>query len=252
MKKYLILSLLLITGIPSFSGVSDHWKESRHVIFAPQKGSEYHALSPGESLKAVVKLDQSGCPTRKFLRVVGKVDMPAPFSSRGESNFRLSEFYIDDNLDSSIVAKEKYSLYFKGNNNNFERHAYYRIPGDRFRPGKVKAVLPVVRQHGLKTGADGDFGMELELYYKKEGRNVNDVYDRPDSVIYVAVPSGDFKKYRQIEHSFEIPDNLACILVRVGGTFFEGECWLESPAFIRTGSPYAVFPFAGMHRETTT
>ena len=243
MKKYLILSLLLITGIPSFSGVSDHWKESRHVIFAPQKGSEYHALSPGESLKAVVKLDQSGCSTRKFLRVVGKVDMPAPFSSRGESNFRLSEFYIDDNLDSSIVAKEKYSLYFKGNNNNFERHAYYRIPGDRFRPGKVKAVLPVVRQHGLKTGADGDFGMELELYYKKEGRNVNDVYDRPDSVIYVAVPSGNFKKYRQIEHSFEIPDNLACILVRVGGPFFEGECGLESPRFYQNGKSVCRIPF---------
>lgn len=38
MKKYLILSLLLITGIPSFSGVSDHWKESRHVIFVRRRG----------------------------------------------------------------------------------------------------------------------------------------------------------------------------------------------------------------------
>ena len=38
--------------------------------------------------------------------------------------FRRSEFYIDDNLDSVIRKKDRYSLYFKGEDDNFERHAY--------------------------------------------------------------------------------------------------------------------------------
>ena len=51
--------------------------------------------------------------------------MPAPFQNRGEEMFRRSEFYIDDNLDSVIRKKDCYSLYFKGEDDNFERHAYY-------------------------------------------------------------------------------------------------------------------------------
>lgn len=243
MKRILFFSILLLNSLSSFSGASEHWRETRNVIFSSDKENVYKTLQPGESIKSTVKLVQEGCPTRKFLRVVGKVDMPSPFSKRGEGNFRLSEFYIDDNLDSVIVSKERYSLYFKGENDNFERHAYYRIPGENFSAGKVKVVLPVVRQNGLEIGSNGDFGMEIEMFYKKVGRNVNDVYDRPDSVIRVSVPSGSFKKYRKIEHVFDVPENIACLLVRVGGTFFRGECWLESPKFSQKGKSVCDIPF---------
>ena len=98
--------------------------ETRTVVFTPSGGEKVYLLTPGNSITEEVSFQQADYPTRKFLRVVGGVKMPAPFQSRGEEMFRRSEFYIDDNLDSVHVKKDKYSLYFKGEDNNFERHAY--------------------------------------------------------------------------------------------------------------------------------
>ena len=80
----------------------------------PAGSEKTHLLQPDQSISETVTFGQSGIPTRKFLRVIGGVKMPAPFQNRGEEMFRRSEFYIDDNLDSVIRKKDRYSLYFKG------------------------------------------------------------------------------------------------------------------------------------------
>lgn len=243
MKKYALLSLLFFIGTSSLQASRDAWKEIRNIIYQPVKNQKYTTIEPGNALKAVVRINQTDYPTRKFLRVTGKVEMPAPFQARGEENFRLSEFYIDDNLDSVIVFKDKYALYFKGEDDNFERHAYFRISGKQFCSGEVKVVLPVVRKKGLKICNGGDFGMELELYYQQEGRHEYDIYDRPDSIIHISVPEGKSIKHGTVEHTFHVPDHLACILVRVGGTRFRGECWLEAPRFYQNGKSVCHIPF---------
>ena len=84
--------------------------------------------------------------------------MPAPFQNRGEEMFRRSEFYIDDNLDSVIRKKDCYSLYFKGEDDNFERHAYYRISGKLLKPGELTVTLPVVKKQGLTVAGPGRYG----------------------------------------------------------------------------------------------
>ena len=139
--------------------------------------------------------------------------MPAPFQNRGEEMFRRSEFYIDDNLDSVIRKKDRYSLYFKGEDDNFERHAYYRISGKLLKPGELTVTLPVVKKQGLTVSGNGDFGVEIELFYRKLGRAADDIYDKPDTVLYMPVPEGT-GKYQTVSETFTLPENVACAFRR--------------------------------------
>ena len=75
------------------------WKETRTVVFTPAGSEKTHLLQPDQSISETVTFGQSGIPTRKFLRVIGGVKMPAPFQNRGEEMFRPVRVYIDDNLD---------------------------------------------------------------------------------------------------------------------------------------------------------
>ena len=113
MKKvfYLLICQLLSVSYLFADGVQT---ENRTVIFTPSGGEKVHLLTPGSSVSETVSFKQETYPVRRLLRVVGGVKMPAPFEKRGEEMFRRSEFYIDDNLDSVHVKKDKYSLYFKG------------------------------------------------------------------------------------------------------------------------------------------
>lgn len=137
--------------------------------------------------------------------------MPAPFQNRGEEMFRRSEFYIDDNLDSVIRKKDRYSLYFKGEDNNFERHAYYRISGKLLKAGELTVTLPVVKKQDLAVSGNGDFGVGIELFYRKPGRAADDIYDKPDSVLYMPVPEGT-GKYQAVSETFALPEDVAWCL----------------------------------------
>ena len=223
--------------------------ETRTVVFTPSGGEKVYLLTPGNSITEEVSFQQADYPTRKFLRVVGGVKMPAPFQSRGEEMFRRSEFYIDDNLDSVHVKKDKYSLYFKGEDNNFERHAYYRISGDLLKPGELVVTLPVIKRQNLSVSFGGDFGVEIELFYKKPGRYKDDIYDRPDSLLYFSVPEGT-GKYRDVTAKFILPENVACAFLRIGGTHFSGECWVEAPRLMQNKKPVCAIPFTKFADKT--
>ena len=148
MKKTCISLCLIVFAVLQAYAASS-WKETRTVVFTPAGSEKTHLLQPDQSISETVTFGQSEIPTRKFLRVIGGVKMPAPFQNRGEEMFRRSEFYIDDNLDSVIRKKDRYSLYFKGEDDNFERHAYYRISGKLLKPGELTVTLPVVKKQGL-------------------------------------------------------------------------------------------------------
>lgn len=243
MKKvsFLLLFLFILT-LPQ-TIVSSSYKEIRSVIFSSLSEDSMLILSPGENIKRTISFEQTDIPTRKFLRVTGNIKMPPPFQNRGEEMFRRSEFHIDDNLDSINVKKEQYSLYFKGENNNFERHAYYRISGTLLQPGELTVTIPVVKKKELFIAPQGDFGIEIELYYKKSGRHPDDIYDRPDSLLYLPIPEGSSNKYQNITQRFILPENIACAFLRIGGTHFSGECWVESPLIMQKGKRICSIPF---------
>ena len=247
MKKIGILLAILCLGTCAWA--ENGWKETRNVIFQPNNSTKVQLLRPDESVQAIVKLTQTNVPTRKYLRVVGNIQMPAPFEQRGEEMFRRAEYLIDDNLDSLVRKQDTYSLYFKGNGEAFERYAYYRIEQKQFKPGRLEIQVPVVRQNKLNILPSGEFGIELEVFYNKPGRAAEDIYDAPDSLLFMPIPAGT-SDYREVKQSFLLPENVACILLRVGGYLFSGECWMEAPRLYQEGKQIAQIPFV-KHAQRT-
>lgn len=247
MKKTCISLCLTLCFLLQAYAVSS-WKETRTVVFSPEGNQPIYLLHPDQSISVPVRLEGTDIPKRRFLRVVGGVKMPVPFQSRGEEMFRRSEFYIDDNLDSIVRKRDFYSLYFKGEDEPFERHAYYRISGDRLQPGPLTVELPVVKRQQLSLSAQGDFGVEIALYYRKPGRAADDIYDAPDSVWYMPVPQGT-GGFRVVSQTFTLPEGVACAFVRVGGTHFRGECWVEALR-LKQGKKAVSMPFTKYAQRT--
>lgn len=240
--KRTIYTLLLFAFTAFQLLATSSYKETRTVVFIPSTRGTPHLLMPDKSITTPVSFKETDVPTRKFLRVIGGVKMPVPYAERGEEMFRRAEFLIDDNLDSVQVKKDRYSLYFKGEDNNFERHAYYRISGTLLQPGELTVILPIVKRQNLSVSPGGDFGVQIELFYKKPGRAVDDIYDTPDSLLYLPVPVGS-AKYQEIAQTYVLPDNVACAFIRIGGTHFSGECWVEAPRLKQKGKQVCSIPF---------
>ena len=148
------------------------------------------------------------------------------------SHYVVSKEALDRATKAIEEELEERVRYFKGEDNNFERHAYYRISGDLLKPGELTVTLPVVKRQDLSVSAGGDFGVQIELFYKKPGRYKDDIYDCPDSLLYFPVPAGS-GKYQQVTQTFVLPDNVACAFLRIGGTHFSGECWVEAPRVVQ-------------------
>ncbi len=221
-----ILSILLFTVM---SVRAQMQTEQRTILYPSEKEQKLVEIEPGSSFVQDVTFDNKEYPVRRTLRVVGGVKMPGKFSPRGEEFFRQQEYLIDDNLDSLNVYKDHYSLYFKGDNDPFERHAYNRITGISFDKNNIDLQI-AYRRKNLKVQPDGDFGIELQIYNKKERRHPDDIYDKPDSVVYIPIPEGS-GNFRILKRNIKLPEDVTAILVRVGGTKFSGECWVEAPQF---------------------
>ena len=215
-------------------------RERRTVLFEDRENG--YTVMPDSSFAAGAAILNSHMPVRRMIRVVGGAALPEPFTARGETLFREAEYLIDDSLDSLVTANEKYSLYFKGSGDSFDRTAYYRIGG--MPSGKFTAVLPVVMRDSLYYDGDGHgFGLEMEVYYSKPGRAAQDIYDSPDTVFRLSVPRGSSDVFEEIAAGFEVEKETACILLKVGGTGFSGVCRVESPYLLRDGKRLVDIPF---------
>jgi len=232
---------LLFPLMASMVAAQAQGKECRTVLFACADPAQPHVLQPGTALDVPVAFADAGYPVRRFLRVVGGVQMPEPFAERGEENFRLWEFHLDDCLDSNTVVRDAYSLHFTGANEDFDRKAWHRIDGALLRPGDL-TVSVMVRRAGFAPASDDDFGVGIELFFTKEGRDRNDVYDAPDAFLYMPIPAGD-GPFAELSRTFTVPPHVAAAVVVAGGRRFRGECWMEAPRLMQEGKPVAALPF---------
>lgn len=232
---------LLFPLMASMLAAQTQGKECRTVLFQCGEPGRPQVVQPGAGLDVPVTFGDVGYPVRRFLRVVGGVAMPAPFTARGEENFRLWEFYLDDSLDAHTVASDRYSLYFTGRDDDFERKAYHRIDGRLLKPGEL-TVSTMVQRAGFAPASDADFGVEIELFFHKDGRDRNDVYDPPDARLFMPIPGGD-GPFTEIRQTFTLPENVAAAVVAVGGRRFSGACWVEAPRLLQGGQPAAGIPF---------
>ncbi len=186
-------------------------------------------LEPNTSLSIKNKFLDRGIETRKMLRVLGKVLVPEPFADRGETLFRESEFIIDDHLNTELVKSDKYSLYFEGNNNNYEQCAYYRVTNEDacLRQFDIECNI---KSDNLTKSTNGDFGLTLEVYYAANGRFEGEVYEKPDTTVYFDIADGTYG-FTKKKCTVSLPEKPLTILVKVGGIHFSGNCHIEAPKF---------------------
>lgn len=239
MKRDIIITFIyFLCIVPVFSSNTQH--EKRQVLFSSVNG---HLITPEKSFRQSMHIEESKFAVHRWLRVVGELKFPEEFSDRGETLFRKSESRIDDSLDSLIVKKEKYSLFFNGSGEFNDCWASYRIPYTKWHRNDLTIKLPVVRKNNLVLEKGGFFGLEVNLYYKKKGRNPLDIYDAPDSIVKLSVPSGTSYKYADLCKKINVSDQVACVLLKVGGYGFKGECWLESPQLLQDNKKIIDIPF---------
>ncbi|MCC8145791.1 MAG: hypothetical protein LIO93_04980, partial [Bacteroidales bacterium] len=243
LRNYLLIicTLLLTFSCNKNEILKDETQKQIMTQLLPGQGEQAGLkLDPGESVSFAADFEDKDYPVRRILRVVGKTELPGRFAARGETLFRASEYLIDDHLDSIHTNKDKYSLFFEGNNNTFEQYAYYRISRSQLNAGDLRLEVEVKREDMITR--NGEFGVEMEVYLMKPDRHPDEIYYTPDTLLYMPIPegTGDFTLLSQ---DFVLPDNVANVLLRVGGKNFSGRCWLEAPRISQSGKKPIVIPF---------
>lgn len=228
MKKHRRFILFILFSVV-LSVQAQLQRVQRTILYPAEREQGLLQIDPGKSFQQEIYFEDNDYPVRRILRIVGGVKMPGKFAPRGEEFFRQQEYLIDDNLDSIHTYKDRYSLYFKGNNDPFERHVYNRITGVDF--DKKGANLEIAyKRKNLRILSGGDFGIELQIYNKKGGRHADEIYDKADSVIFIPIPQGS-GNFKLLKKNIQLSANVATVLVCLGGKNFSGECWLEAPKF---------------------
>ena len=89
------IALVLALSSPGASAQEKPYQETRQVIYQATEAEGFHLLNPDEGLEQSYSLPSSDCPMRTRLRVVGGIQLPEPFSKRGEEMFRRMEYLLD-------------------------------------------------------------------------------------------------------------------------------------------------------------
>lgn len=217
-------------------------QEYQTVLFSAEPGDQPVILKPGEAIRSNITFPSRDFPTSKMIRIKGGTLMPGDFKSRGETNFRRWEYFIDDFLDTVHVRSDKYALLFRGDDDAFPREACFRIPETLLNEGKAEINIQVKRNN-FQVKKPEHFGVYLELFFKKEGRSPHDIYDSPDARLFMPIPSDNSIEFREISQTFDLPSGIAAALVVVGGKHFSGDCFVEAPRIIQHGEEIFHVPF---------
>jgi hypothetical protein len=222
---------------------------TREVLYESPAGEEL-VLLPGNSHTVKFNLPEKKHPVGQTIRVTGYSVLPEPFTKRGEDVFRNFAFHIDDYLDSTVSHKEQYSLVFMGNGEKLERNAFYRLSKDELRSvagKKVNIDVPVLTRQ-LVVPDDGYLKMELQIYQVKPGRHPDDIYDEPDEVVEFSMPA-DKADWYVFSGETELPENIACILFRIGSKNISGKCHFGTPSLRNAGTTLRLLPFRPYQKE---
>ena len=216
---------------------------NRQVIFDSQADSGI-LLLPGQSGNITFEFSRKEYPVRQRIRVTGSGVYPEPFSGRGEGIFRNFSFHIDDYLDSVTTYKEKYSLVFMGDGSKIERNAFYRLSQDELTPfrGKQNRIEIPVKTNNLKIPEKGYLKLELQLYLKKDGRHPDDIYDDAERIIEFNIPA-DHPEWILFTEDFELPEDIACILIRLGSKNISGICHFGTPTLVSGNTSLRLLSF---------
>ncbi|MEK7720172.1 MAG: hypothetical protein AAB347_11305, partial [Bacteroidota bacterium] len=139
---------------------------------------------------------------------------------------------------------------FMGNGEKLERNAYYRLSEDELKPfrGKrIKVEIPV-KTDALIVPENGYLQLELQLYRKKAGRYPDDIYDDADQIKVNRIPN-NHPEWFAFSDEVEVPEDIACILFRLGSKDISGQCHLGTPSLSCKGTSLKLLPFQPYQKD---
>ena len=191
---------------------------------------------------------ETGNPSDYRLRLFIKGEPSVDASVLSEWGGGLFLRDIDDSL-STITHHSRYSLRFQATDEPAERRAYYKLKCD---PLTYPAGLKITRlpedgiwqfsfyTKGVNFRPLGEAEIRAEIYYKKEGRNPNDILDTADDVLRFPLQAGTYD-FTKTEGKIHIDDHVACILFTISVGASDGELFVENPA-LRGATDLSVLP----------
>ncbi|WP_299557348.1 hypothetical protein [Seonamhaeicola sp.] len=234
-----LLLVLLISCKENSQSLQSQYTEHRTVVYDTMRKVQPglydptgRVLNPGESIQTSFSLSPPDHKMKRSIRVKGSSVLPERFGKKDEVSFREHHYLIDDYLDANDGYNEAYALVFEGTNEPFEKNAYYKLEEDRlarFIGSKMQIQFPV-KPSIESFGKDGYFKLRLQLYKKKEGQHVDDIFDDADDIWELNVPVGN-SDWHVLSKAFEIPNDIACILVQITSFNMSGMCKVGTPKF---------------------
>lgn len=163
-----------------------------------------------------------------------------------------THFYhrINDALDSHVTCLERYALRLDGAGEDWQRQAWIKVPPRMLTSDRRVTFAARVRRKGLRVEPTGELFIELGLYLCRAGRHPDDVWDPPDRIIALTPPDGT-GDWLELSRSFRMPDNVAALLLRVGGRRFRGSIWIGSPRLFHDGGDTVIPAFEPSNEHWT-
>ena len=202
---------------------------------------EEKLLRPGETLSVPALFNAYPFAVRRKLRVTGGVVLPEGYL-RNERSYAELYQRIEDCLEPTGASNNPHALVFKGDGEAFERCAWWRIPASQLLPGQMATFRAQINSDNLSFVEDGSAAVQFQIYLKKAGRHPEDIFDSPDQVITLQIPTGTYVA-KDIWLDRVIPEETACILVQVCAARFQGAFQLEAPELLQAGRRSPIPPF---------
>ncbi|MCQ2403707.1 MAG: hypothetical protein MJ202_08290 [Lentisphaeria bacterium] len=184
----------------------------RTEIVRHATGDRTGYLPPCGSVSIPFEVPTSSGPVSHDIRLIGETDYFWRWRTEWGAPYAIA-MVIDDVLTTRDTYHEKYALDFPCHGDNHPRNAYLKFYQGDLEPGAAcRLAIPV---KATDFHCEGEAGLWLELYFAKEGRHPNDVFDAPDQVVAISFPEGSYD-WTVLQKDFTLPKNTVCAILRIG------------------------------------
>lgn len=239
----------------------------RTVLLENPYGDRKGYIAPMGSFEYTFTVPERESPTTHALLLMGEPDYFWKWRCEMGSPYSMS-MSVDDALTKKDTYLETYALKVDCRGELYERNAWIKLYENDFSPDAAlitdegeRAVLPEEILKGAGSAVKSLFAVPvktkdlvipegekvaviLEVYFRKEGRHVNDTFDEPDEKILLEVAPGT-APWKEISREYIIPPEACAMIINLHiGRGVTGEVLFGSPRLLPAGMDNVVPPLA--------
>ena len=223
---------------------------NRNILFSLPNGDKSNYIPPCGSFQYHFTVPERDFPVEHVIRFAGEPDYFWKWRCEHGSPYSISQC-IDDALDPRDTYKEPLALHFECKNEPYDRECWIKLKHDTFAAGRNYTFSLPFKSCELEYAENGTVLAELEIYYSKNGRHPDDVFDEPDEIKTLVLPEGS-SGWNTLSQEFAMPENAVCIIVHILLRHVSGGIYLGSPRLAADGEDNIIPPLdRQQHRDSS-